>query len=39
MLWVSVANLEGSMRELLPHLAMQEAQDVVMPLEVCEMLP
>ena len=31
MLWESVASLDGSMRELLAHPAMQEAQDAVTP--------
>ena len=39
MLRESVASLEGLMRELLTHPAMQEAQDVVTPPEVREMLP
>ena len=39
MLWESVASLQGSMRELLAHLSMQEAKDEVTPPEVCEIPP
>ena len=40
MLWESIATLEGLMRQLLAHLAIQERhQDTVTPPEIREMTP